>query len=263
MKNSVASWTSVLRRSCPATASRAKSVGITLKIWSGIPANRVPLRDRAIALLPTISGQERVWLHWGMTSLAYPFFRDTAEVVGRLLTLQDDFTTAQVQERLLKKWGDRATTKEAAQKLLHTLVDWEVLRSTKTKGHFLLVARMSSPSIGTPALALGIVAGRQLGRGGRGTAAPPLARDVPVPAVDRAIRPPKTRRLPSPSSGTRHGYGLGAGPETLAAAEALEDSEKETKARCSGSNPLREQSRESTAGTRFGHCRSVRASRDA
>ena len=81
-----------------------------------------------------------------MTSLAYPFFRDAAEVVGRLLTLQDDFTTAQVQERLLKKWGDRATTKEAAQKLLHTLVDWEVIRSTKTKGQFLLVARMSSPS---------------------------------------------------------------------------------------------------------------------
>ena len=135
-----------LAEELPGNASRAKSVGIALKIWSGISANRLPLRDRAIALLPTISGQERVWLHWGMTSLAYPFFRDAAEVVGRLLTLQDDFTTAQVQERLLKKWGDRATTKEAAQKLLHTLVDWEVMRSTKTKGHFLLVARMSSPS---------------------------------------------------------------------------------------------------------------------
>ena len=135
-----------LAEELPGAASRAKSVGISLKIWSGIPANRVPLRDRAVALLPKISGQERVWLHWGMTSLAYPFFRDTAEVVGRLLTLQDDFTTAQVQERLLKKWGDRATTKEAAQKLLHTLVDWEVMRSTKTKGHFLLVARMSSAS---------------------------------------------------------------------------------------------------------------------
>ena len=135
-----------LAEELPGHASRAKSVGIALKIWSGVPANRLPLRDRAIALLPTISGQERVWLHWGMTSLAYPFFRDAAEVVGRLLTLQYDFTTAQVQERLLKKWGDRATTKEAAQKLLHTLADWEVMRSTKTKGHFLLVARMSSPS---------------------------------------------------------------------------------------------------------------------
>ncbi len=135
-----------LAEELPGAASRAKSVGISLKIWSGIPANRVPLRDRAVGLLRTISGQERVWLHWGMTSLAYPFFRDTAEVVGRLLTLQDDFTTAQVQERLLKKWGDRATTREAAQKLLHTLVDWEVMRSTKTKGHFLVVARMSSTS---------------------------------------------------------------------------------------------------------------------
>jgi hypothetical protein len=135
-----------LAEELPGAASRAKSVGISLKIWSGIPANRVPLRDRAVALLPKISGQERVWLHWGMTSLAYPFFRDTAEVVGRLLTLQDDFTTAQVQERLIKKWGDRATAKEAAQKLLNTLVDWEVLRTTKTKGHFLLVTRMSSSS---------------------------------------------------------------------------------------------------------------------
>jgi len=135
-----------LAEELPGHSSRAKSVGIALKIWSGIPANRLPLRDRAIALLPTISGQERVWLHWGMTSLSYPFFRDAAQVVGRLLTLQDDFTTAQVQERLLKKWGDRATTKEAAQKLLHTLVDWEVMRSTKTKGHFLLVARTSSSS---------------------------------------------------------------------------------------------------------------------
>jgi hypothetical protein len=68
-----------------------------LRIWSGIPPERISLRDRAVALLPRISGQERIWLHWGMTALAYPFFRDTAEVVGRLLALQDDFTTAQVQ----------------------------------------------------------------------------------------------------------------------------------------------------------------------
>ena len=95
-------------------------------------------------MLPRISGQERIWLHWGMTALAYPFFRDTAEVVGRLLALQDDFTTAQVQGRMLTTWGDRATSKEAAQKLITTLVDWEVLRSTKTKGHFLLARKMTA-----------------------------------------------------------------------------------------------------------------------
>jgi hypothetical protein len=101
-----------------------------------------------VGLLPTISQQERIWLHWGMAALAYPFFRDTAEVVGRLLALQDDFTTPQVQGRMLATWGDRATSREAAQKLLTTLVDWEVLRSTKTKGHFLLARKITASAAG-------------------------------------------------------------------------------------------------------------------
>src|SRR5258705_9311023 len=133
-----------LKGELPGTESRAKASGIILRIWSGIPAERVALRDRAVALLPRISSQERIWLHWGMTALAYPFFRDTVEVIGRLLALQDDFTTTQVQGRMLTTWGDRATSKEAARKLITTSVDWEVLRSTKTKGHFLLARKMTA-----------------------------------------------------------------------------------------------------------------------
>jgi hypothetical protein len=131
-----------LKEELPGAESRAKTSGIILRIWNGIPRERIGLRDRAVALLPRISGRERIWLHWGMAALAYPFFRDTVEVVGRLLALQDDFTTAQVQGRMLTIWGDRATSKEATQKLITTLVDWEVLRSTKTKGHFLLARKM-------------------------------------------------------------------------------------------------------------------------
>lgn len=133
-----------LKDELPGQASRAKSIGIVLRIWSGIPRERLALRDRAIALLPKISGQERVWLHWGMAAVAYPFFRDTAEVAGRLLMLQDDFTTGHVQARMLTTWGDRATCREAAQKLVTMLVDWEVLRATKTKGHFLLARQMTA-----------------------------------------------------------------------------------------------------------------------
>ena len=143
-----------LRKELPGTNSRKNSVGIALRIWSGIPQERLALRDRAVALLPRIPGQERIWLHWGMTALAYPFFRDTAEVVGRLLGLQDDITTAQVQSRLLTAWGDKATSKEAAQKLLTTLVDWEVLRPTKGKGHFVPSRKMTAS---TPDLQLWLV----------------------------------------------------------------------------------------------------------
>ena len=133
-----------LKEELPGKESRAKAVGIVLKIWSSVPRERLPLRDRAVAILPNISGEERVWLHLGMAALAYPFFRDTAEVVGRLLALQDDFTTAQVQARMLTTWGDRVTSKLAARYLLNTFVDWDVLRSTKTKGHFLLTRKMTT-----------------------------------------------------------------------------------------------------------------------
>ena len=133
-----------LRDELPGKEARAKAAGILLRIWSGVDSKHVPLRNRAVALLPLISGQERIWLHWGMTALAYPFFRDLAEVIGRMLTLQDDLTTAQVQARMKTAWGDRATSKEAAQKLITGMVDWEVLRATKTKGHFLLARKMTT-----------------------------------------------------------------------------------------------------------------------
>jgi len=132
-----------LKEELPGKSSRAKAMGIVLKIWNNIPHKNLPLRNRAVSLLPSISGQERVWLHLGMAALAYPFFRDTAEVVGRLLALQDDFTTAQVQARLVTTWGDRVTSKLAARYLLNTLVDWDLLRSTKKQGHFLLTRKMS------------------------------------------------------------------------------------------------------------------------
>lgn len=132
-----------LKDELPGTESRAKAAGIILRIWSNIPADRIPLRSRAMALLPQITGQERIWLHWGMAALAYPFFRDTAEIIGRLLALQDEFTTAQVQDRMVMTWGDRSTTKEAVQKLITSLVDWEVLRSTQSKGHFLSTQRLT------------------------------------------------------------------------------------------------------------------------
>ena len=94
-----------------------------------------------MALLPRISGQERIWLHWGMAALAYPFFRDPAEVVGRLLDASRRFHYRPGASPDDDDLGRPDDSKEAAQKLITTLLDWEVLRSTKTKGHFLLPGR--------------------------------------------------------------------------------------------------------------------------
>lgn len=132
-----------LQGDLPGTESRAKASGIILHIWFGIDPKHAGIRDRAVAMLPRISGGERIWLHWGMATLAYPFFRELAEVVGRMLTLHDSFTTSQVQSRLTKAWGDRTTSKEAAQKLITSLVDFGVLK--KEKGRFRSARKLVAP----------------------------------------------------------------------------------------------------------------------
>lgn len=136
-----------VKQELPGKQYREKSIGIVQRIWICIPQERVDLRNRAIALVPRISTHERIWLHWGMTALAYPFFRDAAEVIGRMLSLQDDLTIAQLHGRMLTSWGDRITTKDAVQRLLNTLMDWEVLCPTNTKGHFTLAGKKTTTSI--------------------------------------------------------------------------------------------------------------------
>lgn len=114
-------------------------------------------------MLPTLNGVDRVWFHWGMACLAYQFFRDTSAVVGRLLTLQDDFTTAQVQSRLLSSWGDRPTIKQAAHASVPMLtaalslpvVAFDTLgragmteREVRTSGRKALIGKMPMKSVG-------------------------------------------------------------------------------------------------------------------
>lgn len=135
-----------IKQELPGNQYREKSIGIVQRIWICIPPDRLDLRKRAIELVPRISYHERIWLHWGMSALAYPFFRDAAEIIGRLLSLQNDLTTAQIHDRMLTSWGDRVTTKDAVQRLIKTLIDWKVLKPTSIKGHFTLTGKMTSSS---------------------------------------------------------------------------------------------------------------------
>ena len=228
-----------LREELPGPESRAKTSGIILRIWSGIPRERLALRDRAVALLPRISGQERIWLHWGMTALAYPFFRDTAEVVGRLLALQDDFTTAQVQARMMTTWGDRATSKEAAQKLITTLVDWEVLRSTKTKGHFLLARKMTASIPDLQLWLLEALLGASAADEIEAQQLLRLPELFPFTARRRSRRSPQARGIQHPPARTGHGYGRPPPSERGAAPEASEATQAGEGCPAGAAQPLR------------------------
>lgn len=107
--------------------ARGKTVTVLMRIWALVPKEHQQLRDEAHDLLLSIPSKQRLWLHWGMTQLAYPLFRDTAETLGRLFNLQDQVTSAQVNRRLQKQWGDRTTVRKAVPRVIGSMMDWKVI----------------------------------------------------------------------------------------------------------------------------------------
>jgi len=125
-----------LEREIAGTEAQRKTITVLLRIWVNVPGGDSRLRDEALQLVAQIAPEERLWLHWGMSLLAYPFFRDVAATVGQLSRLQGIFSQAQVQRRMIENWGQRTTLRRAVQRLLRTFVDWGVLRDTDVRGRY-------------------------------------------------------------------------------------------------------------------------------
>ena len=46
-----------------------------MKIWYLVDKDLIEIRDRVLEVFPVLTREERVFVHWGMTLAAYPFFK--------------------------------------------------------------------------------------------------------------------------------------------------------------------------------------------
>ncbi len=136
--------------------ARCKTITVLKRIWVTVPEPAAPFRREALDLVARVAPQERLWVHWGMALLAYPFFREVTATVGQLGRLQGRLSQTQVQRRMVEAWGERTTLVRAVRRLLRTLVEWEVLRDTEERGSYELAPVRQTE---TPALALWLLDG--------------------------------------------------------------------------------------------------------
>lgn len=116
-------------------SAKGKTVTVLTRLWVRHPESTTTFREEALTFNQKY-GVNSVILHWGLALAAYPFFHDTTENIGRLLSLQTTFSATQLQRRMREKYGERETVYRATNRLVQSISEWGVIQETSTKRTF-------------------------------------------------------------------------------------------------------------------------------
>jgi hypothetical protein len=134
----------LLENDFPQYQARRKTITVLLRIWYKVPPEHKNIRDRGLLLLHQVSEKDRIWIHWGMILLAFPFFRDIIRVLNRCFSFHDSCSPAEVQRKMEEFWGRRYTMKRAMDRVLQSLRNWNIIGKEETSDNLISAGKFST-----------------------------------------------------------------------------------------------------------------------
>lgn len=122
--------------------ARRKTIDILLRLWSKSEALYPDLFAEALDRARAITvPEDRLWLHYGLALLCYPFFRDCTIAIGQTARLEPAVTRRMVKDRLLAQHGRLGALERSVERTMASLVDWGVLAPAAARGSYVLQRR--------------------------------------------------------------------------------------------------------------------------
>jgi len=117
--------------------NRAITVQILLRIWAKPDPEITGLHREAVDRFSTVEDPaDRVWLHYGVCLLTYPFFRTAAGQAGLLLRQRGVISTASLKERLIADLGQLGSLDNATKAVMFALRQWSFVEATDRRGSY-------------------------------------------------------------------------------------------------------------------------------
>ena len=111
--------------------NRQVAINMLLNIWLKTADCYPDLRNEAVALFAQSStATDRVWLHYGLSMLAYGFFRLGMVKIGQLLRYRESIGSRDVEQRLAAEVGQIGGLQKATERLIFSLRNWGLLTDT-------------------------------------------------------------------------------------------------------------------------------------
>lgn len=108
--------------------NRRQTLDILCNIWGPREEPSERLRREAVGIFQvTTDRDQHVALHYGLTILRYPFFREGARVIGQKLRFGEAVSTADVREPMLTSLGNLGAAADAVKRVTFSLRNWGIL----------------------------------------------------------------------------------------------------------------------------------------
>jgi len=145
-----------LRNDITGAKSRKNAITMLMKIWYLVDDEMIPMQKKVLDILPSLTKEERLLVHWGMTLAAYPFFKDVAYELGKIFQLQEEVSSLLIKQRIKELYGDRRRVEVATSAVLTSMKAWGVIFSEKN-GSYRLNTKIYSGNLDMQAFIIQIL----------------------------------------------------------------------------------------------------------
>ncbi len=118
--------------------TKRKNIDILVNIWLKSKEISPVLYSEAKELYNgIINPSDRLWLHYGLTLIYYPYFREIAMLVGQICRYEDQFNKTMVKEKLIGSRGELGSLERSLRYVLSSMKDWGVLSEGKNQSLYI------------------------------------------------------------------------------------------------------------------------------
>jgi len=108
--------------------NRRQAIDQLLNIWYGTARQQAALHAGALELYASHPAtDDHLALHYGLALVAYPFFRQGCELIGRTLRYGGTVRTATLQQELPRELGNLGALQGACKRITFSLRQWGLL----------------------------------------------------------------------------------------------------------------------------------------